>query len=148
MPWSKPVPCDLTRTSTRVSVPQSYAEKVPALPGVCVIIRLDKSTVDGRILNIGETGNLQQRIAGGAPHAPAQAITSDILAKKLPDKSKAVWMITNNDDDALQLKRALITLFRSEFGRRPAYNRTGGNTANYARFQAEYGELKQHVMAL
>jgi hypothetical protein len=118
------------------------------LPGVCVIVRLDKSTVEERIMNIGETGNLRQRIASEFPHAPGERIAADIVGKKIPDELKAVWMTMKDPDETLNLKRALITLFRKEFGERPAYNLTGGNTANADVFRSEYDTLKQHSMAL
>jgi hypothetical protein len=153
MQWSKPVPCDLTRTNKRVSVPRENKNNVPQSPGVYVIIRLDQSLVQDRILDIGMAGprggmGLRGRVASCVEHSAFQKIALAINENNMDGKLKLVWVTTDTGLLAKSLEESMLALFYREFARVPLYNGNGGKTANPDVFQADYDALKQHIVAL
>ena len=153
MQWSEPVPFDLTRTNRRVSVPKSFASKVPKLPGVYVIIRADKTAVQERILDVGMAGprngkGLRGRIASCVAHSACQRIAEAISENVLTDTLKVIWLAADSDQRAKQLEGAILALFREEFSRLPLYNSNGGSTTHFEMYSPNYDALKQHVMSL
>lgn len=129
--WSEPVVVDLTRTSTRVSVPKDKKAAVPKKAGVYAICRESSGRgVGDLILDIGECGprpasggGLRGRLASAVDHSAAQRIAEDLTNGKLQGMLFVVWAVAASKEEAEEAQDALLCLFEREFGRQPKYNR-------------------------
>ena len=153
--WSKPISYDLVRTSRRVSVRQDLAHLVPQKPGVYAVLDVGKAELAEAILGIGECGirpnsvphGLRGRLASNVAHSAAEKIADDLRTGALSGPLTVVWIETVSKESAKELQDALVTLFRSECGRQPRYNRRLEQHSNPDSFKAPYIQLKQLIAA-
>ena len=151
--WSDPLPYDLTRTPRRASVPAELARRVPETPGTYVIYHPDQANACDTIVDIGETGlrpnstphGLRGRLATAVAHSASEKIAGDINDGGLSDELRIVWLQRDSKEDAKELQDALVTLFRQECGRQPAYNTKTEHHLQPEAFDSIYLDLKRHI---
>ena len=152
--WSDPVAYDLTRTETRVSVPEEKKTAVPTKAGVYAICAgASGKDVSDFILDIGECGlrpssrrGLRGRLASAVAHSASERIAKDIKNGKLRDALFVVWAEAASKQEAKEAQDALICLFRREFGRQPHYNRISEYSSRPDNYVALYERLRALVV--